>query len=435
MLFSGSYPGVPCKAPRTSLPSRRKSRGESFGRVCALLLTLASGLTLAACQTAAPPPPPKPAFTPVPEPLISQYRGEQPQFFRLRHTSRTTTPVRVALLLPLSNPSADTRAIADALSRAAEMAVLESGNPNIILMPRDDGGSPERAAAAAAKAIDDGAEIILGPLFAQSVTAVAPVSRARGIPVIAFSSDRAVGGQGVYLLSFQPETEVNRIVSYAARRGHTSFAALVPQTPYGEKIAGAFRETVTQMGARMDAVENFAPYPDRVGEPARRVAALGSDAVLIAQDGAALNAIAPVLALSAQGGKRAKFLGTGLWDNAATAREPMLAGGWYAAPQPNRWRSFTERYKTTFDLPNDPPRIATLAYDAVTLVALLSSGAPFKRYTNAALTDPNGFSGVDGIFRFKDNGAADRGLAIMEVSPNGASVVDQAPSTFQNLGF
>src|SRR6185312_2842605 len=167
------------------------------------------------------------------------------------------------------------------LEKAAELAIFDSKIPNILLMPRDDGGTPQKAAAAAAKAINDGAEIIIGPLFAQSVTAVAPIARAKDVPMIALSSDRSVGGNGVYLLSFQPETEVNRIISYAARIGHNNFAALVPKTAYGDKVAEAFRDSVARVGGRVAAVQSFTEKPELVGPPARAAAQSGADAILI----------------------------------------------------------------------------------------------------------------------------------------------------------
>jgi len=350
--------------------------------------------------------------------------------YRLRNTPFGVVPARVALLLPLTSPSADTRALAEALEKSAEMAVFESRRNDILLMPRDDGGTPEKAAAAAAKAIADGAEIIIGPLFAQSVTAVAPVARAQKVPVIALSSDRSVGGNGVYLLSFQPETEVNRIVSYAARTGRNSFAALVPKNAYGDKVAISFRESVARAGGRVTGVQSFDEKPDAVGAPARAAAPSGADAILIGEGGGMLQTIGPALGAAA---KSSQLLGTGLWDDASVSREPALANGWFAAPSPAAFRDFSERYRQNYKMA--PPRIATLTYDAVSLVALLARGRPYDRFTNAVLTDPSGFTGVDGIFRFRDDGSAERGLAVLEVGKDEFRVVDPAPRTFPQPGF
>lgn len=317
--------------------------------------------------------------------------------------------------------------------RAAEMALFDSANQDLLLMPRDDGGSPERAAQAARQAIDDGAEIILGPLFAQSAVAVGPVARSENVPVIAFSSDRNAGGNGVFLLSFQPETEVERIVSYAARSGHSSFAAMVPQTAYGDKVAEQFRSTVTNVGGAITALERFAPQPGMVGPPADRVANSFPDAILLAEGGVMLQTLGPALALRGASSPGVRFLGTGLWDDPAVAREPMLQSGWFAAPSPNAWQDFSARYRSTYGAA--PPRLASLSYDAVSLVSILSNGIPYRRFTEGALIDPNGFAGVDGIFRFRPDGGADRGLAVLQVNPGGFTIIDPAPASFVAPGF
>ncbi len=405
------------------VPAILRELARSF---CALALVLAIAAGLSACATGqtqrttqnAPPPLPP--------------RNEQPNYFRLPGMAADHTPLRVALLLPLSSGSAETRAVANAFEQAAEMAVFDAGNPDILLIPLDDAGTTEGAAAAAARAVSEGAEIILGPLFAQSVTVVAPIAREQSVPVIAFSSDRSVGGQGVYLLSFQPEDEVKHIITYAAHHGHTAFAALVPQTPYGEITAAAFRDAVTASGARMTSLTSFSPKPEDVGPPTAAVAATHPDAILIAQGGVVLRSIAPTLAMEGASNRTVKFLGTGLWDDSSIMREPMLAGGWFAAPSLIGERNFADKYKSVYGV--SPPRISSLGYDAVSLVALLAKGKPYQRFSQATLTDPNGFAGVDGIFRFHADGSAERGLAIMEVQPSGFVVVAPAPTTFQASG-
>ncbi len=434
--FAMACAGVPRYFPKTF----RLSKFESRARVCALAALLAIGASLAGCMTMPPPPPPPPPPAPPPPMVLvppppppPPGRQELPGYYRLPGMPAGKVPARVALLLPYSSPQAETRAVAQALERAAELALLDSKNADILLMPRDDGGTPEKAAAAAAQAINDGAEVILGPLFAQAVSAVAPVARAQHVPVIAFSSDRSVGGNGVYLLSFQPETEVNRIISYAATRGHNSFAALVPRSAYGDKVADAFRTSTMQVGAAVTTVQSFEERPELVNEAARTTARSGADAVLIGEGGVMLQAIGPALALGGANNRNVKFLGTGIWDDASILKEPMLANGWFAAPSPDAFRNFASHYRAAYSAA--PPRIATLAYDAISLVALLSNGRPYQRFTDVAITDPVGFAGVDGIFRFRDNGSAQRGLAILEVTPAGFNIVDPAPRTFPAAGF
>ena len=392
---------------------------------------LAAIASLAACTTAqqaqiAPPPPV--AQPPAPH----QLAGEQPGFLRLPNTPQSQVPVRVGILLPFSNGSPATRKLSTAMMNAAEMALYDAGNKNIILMAADEGGGPAEAATAAQKLLDQGAEIILGPLFSQSVAAVAPIARDHGVPVIAFSTNRDVAGDGVYLLSFQPENDVKRILAYAAAQGHSKFAALVPQNAYGDHVATAFNGDVPADSGAVADLERFSSDTGDVVAQAAAIAKTTPDALLVAQGGQLLRGIAPTLAYDGLDNSHVQLLGTGVWDDPAILNEPALVGGWFAAPQPDADSTFDAHYQAAFG--TTPPQLSTLAYDAVSLVALLANGQPYHRFTAATLTDPNGFAGVTGIFRFTADGACERGLAILSVGADGFGVVSPAPTTFQNPG-
>src|SRR3984957_2441943 len=151
--------------------------------------------------------------------------------------------VKVGLILPLS-AAGNAGVAAQSMKNAAEMALAEFQNPNIQLLIKDDGGSPQGAQQGTQQALDEGAEIVLGPLFGLSVPATAQATRARGISVIAFSTDSSVAGRGVYLLSFLPESDVNRIIEYAASIGKRSFAAMLPDNAYGNVVEVAFKQAV-----------------------------------------------------------------------------------------------------------------------------------------------------------------------------------------------
>jgi ABC-type branched-subunit amino acid transport system substrate-binding protein len=343
------------------------------------------------------------------------------------------TPVRVGVLLPFSNGSAATRSLASNLMKAAELALFESKRRNMLLMSADEGSGGAEAAAGARTLLAEGAEIIIGPLFAQSASAVAPIARDHGVPLISFSTDRAVAGDGVYLLSFMPASEVKRIVSYAAAQGHSAFAAMVPGTAYGSRVAEAFRDGVQTAGGRIATLQNFVPQSGDISEPASQVAQSKPDAILIAQGGALLGDIASTLAADGAGSQQVQFLGTGLWDDPVTAREPALAGGWFAAPDPDLERAFDVRFHAIYG--SYPLPLSALAYDAVSLISLMASGRPYHRFTPEALTDPAGFSGADGIFRFNPDGTSERGLAVLKIEPGGSfEVINPAPRTFQDSG-
>jgi ABC-type branched-subunit amino acid transport system substrate-binding protein len=334
--------------------------------------------------------------------------------------------VKVGLILPLS-ATGNAGVAAQSMKNAAEMALAEFQNPNIQLLVKDDTGSPQGAQQVAQQAVDEGAEILLGPLFALSVPSVAQVARTRGISVIAFSTDSSIAGRGVYLLSFLPESDVNRIVDYSAGIGKKSFAALLPDNAYGNVVEAAFKTGVSRRGGRIVAFEKY--DADRA-TPARNVAqALGqADALMIADDGDSVVATAEALTAAGANLRNIQLLGTGLWDNPRVFGSPNLQGGLYAAPDPAGFRAFSGRYRTRFG--GEPVRTATLAYDAVALVAALARTQSPQRFSAEVLTSPSGFAGIDGLFRFRQDGSNERGLAVMRVGNSGGVPVAGSPKSF-----
>jgi ABC-type branched-subunit amino acid transport system substrate-binding protein len=341
--------------------------------------------------------------------------------------------VKVALLLPIT-ASGSTPGVAKALKQAAELALFDFDNPNVSLVPKDTKGTPDGARLAAESALQDGAELIIGPLFAQEVTAAAPIAQQRGVPMIAFSSDEKVAGNGVYLLSFLAGRDVPRIVSYALSQGKRNFAELIPQSAYGRIAETAFAKAVAAGGGQAPVRATFPPDDSNAMlGPVRQVAnAVKSsqqvDALFLPAGREQLPSLASLLASEEISSARVQFIGTGQWDYPNIGGERALIGGWYPAPDPKGWSSFVQRYSKTYG--TSPPRIASLAYDAVSLAVSLSQNPPGQRYTFAQLTRPSGFSGVDGLFRLLSDGTCERGLAILEVREGGPRVIDPAPSAF-----
>ena len=338
--------------------------------------------------------------------------------------------VRIALILPLT-AQGNAGLAAQSMKNAAEMALAEFKVSNVQLLVKDDGGSPQGAQGAAQQAISEGAEIIVGPLFAQSVSAVGQVARSRNIPVIAFSTDASVAARGVYLLSFLPETDVRRIVSYAASRGKRSFAALMPDNAYGTVVEAAFQQEVARHGGRVVVLEKYPHDANRTAEAVRRVAQAASqiDSIFIPDSPDAVPQTAQALAANGVDLKRVQLLGTGLWgDDTRITSEKLLDGGWYPSPEQTGFRNFSGRYRARYG--QDPVRTATLAYDAVALVAALVKTQGMQRFSEQVLTNPSGFAGIDGVFRFRPEGTNERGLAVLRVTPSGGQVISPAPKSF-----
>jgi ABC-type branched-subunit amino acid transport system substrate-binding protein len=343
--------------------------------------------------------------------------------------------VKVALLLPISAPGS-TSSVAKALKQAAELALFDFDNPNISLVPKDTKGTADGARLAAESAVRDGAELIIGPLFAQEVAGAAQVARRSGVPMIAFSSDEKVAGNGVYLLSFLAGRDVPRIVSFALSRGKRNFAVLVPQTAYGRIAEAAFAKAVAQGGGSAPVRATFSS--SNMSAAIQQIAGAVNagqkiDALFLPAGREELPQLAPQLASAGVTSAKVQFIGTGQWDYPNVGNESALVGGWYPAPDPQGWNSFAERYAKTFG--GTPPRIASLAYDAVSLAVSLSGNPPGQRYTATTLTRGSGFAGVDGLFRLLPDGTSERGLAILEVRAYGPQMIEPAPSNFTSAQY
>jgi ABC-type branched-subunit amino acid transport system substrate-binding protein len=337
-------------------------------------------------------------------------------------------PVRVALIVPLS-AQGQAGTAAQSLRNAADLALSEIPNPEITLLVKDDRGTPEGAREAAAAALAEGADLIIGPLFAGAVRSAGQVARQSGKPVIAFSTDATVAMRGVYLLSFLVQAEVDRIVSYAASQGRRSVAALIPESTYGSVAEAQFREAAAMRGLRVVAIER---YP--VGQPLAAVQLLrpvigGSapqaDSLFVPESADGLPAVAQALQNVGFDGQKVRLLGTGLWNEPRVFDQAILRGAWFATPDNRGFDAFAARYRARFN--TDPIRLATLSYDAVTLAAALTRIQGSQRFTDTVLTNPAGFAGADGVFRFKADGTNERALAVQEVQTGAAATISPAP--------
>jgi len=378
-----------------------------------------------------------------------------------------SSTVRVALLVPLTGPYGK---LGDALLNAAQLALFDFSNDRFELLIHDTGGTREGALEAARLAIGDGVSLILGPLLAPSVRAVAPVARAANVKVIGFSSDRTIAGDNVYTMGFFPESEIKRLTTFARQKGVIRFAALAPGNAYGQNVVAALRQQAEALGAVVTRVQFYDPALDEFSGVVRdladydyRRAALVAqrqelaarddeisaralrrlkklqtigdlpfDALLLADGGKRLLAIAALLPFYDIDPKKVRMLGTGQWDMPGLGAEPALLGGWYAGPPPDARTDFITRYKDVYGEP--PHRLSTLAYDATALAAVLSKKSDGQvegpDFSNASLTTASGFWGRDGIFRFLPDGTVERGLAVLQVEPRGQKVIDPAPESF-----
>ena len=392
---------------------RSQQAGKLFRAVA-----VAGALSLGACQTLVPrgpadAPPPRTETAPPPaRPGIDVEAG----------IPRDTARNRVALLVPLSGSNAGVGA---SLANATQLALLDTSNEQVRITRYD---TATGAAAAANRALADGARLILGPLLAEDVRAVAPIARRANVPLLAFSNDTSVAGNGAYVMGYAPAQSIERVVRYAKSRGVSNFGGLVPNALYGTRASTAFLRAVESAGGRVVALQTY----DRgaLGAAVTRMAKDAPfDAVLVADSGGAAAAAVPLLRRRSP---QTRILGTELWntDNSIVAK-PALNGALFASVSDTLYRQYAIKYRARFG--SAPYRLSSLGYDSVLLTVRIARdwpvGSPFPE---ARLRSAEGFAGIDGAFRFGRDGVADRSLEVLQVNAGGFTTISPAPRGFGN---
>ncbi len=339
--------------------------------------------------------------------------------------------VKIGFITPLTGASGPS-SVGASMRDAAKLAYADSGTNDVTILVKDDHSTPAGATAATQAALAEGAEIILGPLFAPNVKEAGRVARGAGRPVIAFSTDTSAAGRGNYLLSFLVESYVERGVDFASQRGKQSIAALIPENDYGQLAMAQFQQSTASHNIRVPVIERY--KPGAAGEAVKRLAGARDqfDALFIPEQADAMAAVSKELVGSGLDSKKVQIIGTGLWNDSRAMSLPALQGAWFTAPENAGFNAFAQRYRAKFG--SDPARIATLAYDAVSLAIALSRSQGSQRYSESVLTNPSGFNGADGVFRFKPDGTNDRGLSVLEIGGGKAKIISPAPRTFTGNG-
>lgn len=366
-----------------------------------------------------------------------------------------TQTVKVGLLLPLSGQH---KLLGEAMLNAAQIALFDIGHTNFELLPRDTKATRDGARDAARSAIQDGAELILGPVFADAVRGAKNVASSANVNVIGFSTDWILAGGNTFIMGFLPFDQIRRVADHAYSNGLEKIAILAPRSAYGDIVVNAWLSMAERYGMPKPEITSFSPQTANLSPIVRKFAQYDErqaqieldeelespleleppfDAVLMPVGGELALSIANLLTHYDLPPGMVRRIGTGLFDDRGLAAEPSLSGAWFAAPSPTLRKSFEKRYQALYGL--QPARLTTLAYDATALAAVLAqrgiqrTGRP--DFSRAAITNPNGFAGIDGIFRFRSDGTAERGLALLEFRHRGTRILDEPPRTFQNFKY
>jgi ABC-type branched-subunit amino acid transport system substrate-binding protein len=340
----------------------------------------------------------------------------------------------VSILLPLSGAKSG---LGQSMLKAAQMALFDIGSANFELVPRDTKSTRDGTIAAAQAALDAHSALILGPIFADDLKAIKPIVNPTHTPIIAFTTDWTLAGDNTYIMGFLPFTQVMRVVKFAQEHGYSKLAVYAPQTEYSDVVIRTLEKSgipivhVNRYSAKQldlkDSVQQFA-------NSSRSGGALDFDSLMLPLGSEGLRALITTLNTNGIDQSKVKFIGTGLWDDATLDNNPALYGGWFSAPDPDMRADFEKRYQDNYGA--TPLRLSSLAYDATALAAVLARSATdaTTAYTPTAITNPRGFAGIDGIFRFRPDGLSERGLAVLEIRSGKPKVVDPAPTAFVSSG-
>lgn len=388
----------------------KRQRGVGMFRAAALV----GALVLAGCKTMVPDARPDvqrdvPKETPTPRPVDPGIPTD-------------TNRHRVALLVPLSGPNA---AVGRSLQNATQLAILDTRSESVRITSYD---TATGAAAAAQRAVADGNKLILGPLLAEDVRAVAPVARRANVPLLAFSNDTGVAGNGAYILGYTPAQSIERVVNYAARTGVTEFAGLVPTGLYGQRASTAFLRAVEGAGGRVVSLQTYDRTRASITGAVGRIGTSPYQAILIADAAGTAATAVPLIRRNSP----ARVLGTELWNaDRSVGGQTVLNGAWFASVSDGLYRQYLGKYRARFGA--DPYRLSTLGYDAVLLVVRITrEWRVGDAFPERRLLDADGFSGIDGAFRFGRDGLVERALEVQEVRGGTTVTVSPAPRGFGN---
>lgn len=356
------------------------------------------------------------------------------------------TPIKVGLLLPLSGDAAP---LGNAMLDAATLALYDEYmsvpsnhiRSQIVLIPKDTGKTANSAAAAAQSAIDAGATFIVGPLFSQAVTAMKPIVKAKGIPVISFSNNQAVAEPNIYTYGYLPEQQIARIAEYAFLHGYQRVALLAPNDAYGIKVRDELSATYSQKGGFVSPAELYSPSEINIDAAVARLMAAYQNstddrrfqAIFIADSGSSMKNLVKALKKNNLDFDKIKLLSAGLLDDTELTKIPELDGTVFPGTPPESFVTFEKRFTAMYGY--KPVRLASLSYDAISLLAKLSMPSANAKIDASQIPNPQGFvAPANNLYRLMPDGRSQRKLAILQITPNGFKVVEPASKSFAKPG-
>lgn len=351
----------------------------------------------------------------------------------------TSRPVQVALLVPAGSGNSSDAFLAQNFENAARMAIADLQGAQIDLRVYNTGADPATAAAVATQAVNDGAKIILGPLYAESANAAGLAVANRGINVLAFSNNTAIAGGNVFVLGPTFENTANRLARYAVAQGDDRITIVHSDDIPGIAGRDAIASAVNRAGGTVAGVASYPLSQQGILNSARGIVSTtrsnGGEAIFMT---AGVNADLPILATvlpeNGLSPEQTQYIGLTRWDSLPqTLALPGVQGGIFAVPDTTMQANFEARYATAYG--GAPHPLAGLAYDGIAAIGALVAAGNSDALTRTALTQAQGFQGTSGIFRLNANGSNTRGLAVATIQNNQVVILDPAPRAFGGAGL
>lgn len=348
--------------------------------------------------------------------------------------------VQVALLVPGGSGQASDEMLAKSLQNAARMAISDLNGVQVDLRVYNTAGQPGQAASMATKAVAEGAQVILGPVYAQEANAAGVAVASSGVSVLAFSNNPDIAGNNVFVLGTTFDSVARTLGRYAVGTGKSNVMIVHDRTTAGEIGRAAIQRGWTSAGGSVVGTASYEFSQNGIVQAAPQIAAqargAGAQAVFLTADTAgALPLISQLLSENGLATGAVQYVGLSRWDiPAATLSLPGVQGGLFALPDPGTYGAFLSRYQAAFgESPN--PILSGLAYDGIAAIGALAGKAGGGPIPKSALTQGAGFLGVNGIFRLRSDGTNDRGLAVAQVTGGTYRIVQAAPKAFGGAGF
>ncbi len=351
----------------------------------------------------------------------------------------TRAPVPVALLIPFGSEESNNDILATSLQNAAQLAVSDLGEVKIDLRVYPTAGSPDAAAEAATKAANEGAKIILGPVFADAANAAGAAVSSRGLSVLSFSNNTEVAGGNIFILGHTFENTADRLVRYAASKGLGNVLVVHANNLTGQVGRKAVERAAANSGSEFTGSASYEfsqqGVISAVRDISKQVRDTNTNTIVFASDTAgALPILAQLLPENGVDPKEVKFMGLTRWDiPTQTLSLTGLQGGWFALPDPSLSGSFRDRYLQAYG--QQPHPLAGIAYDGIAAIGALVSSGKSDALSRENLTQRSGFAGVNGVFRLLPDGTNERAMAVVEIEDNQVKVIDPAPRSFGAAGL